>query len=432
MRLDVDALGTFYEMAQEGAGLAASRLTAMTGLPARVGVTHVNFARGSSVRRDLGDGTERAGVRVSLSEGVDGTSLLLFDRESVGTVTETVTDDVAAADRERARESAVTEVGQIMNNGYVDGWANVLGTTIDVSPPTYVEGSDPRAFLGGSTPAPDGDELALVFRNAAETTEREITFRHYLLPDRETVERLFRRRGNGRSIELEKLVGFDRIAHQGAEAAARSLSKMTGIDASVDIRRINFVSLDAIPNEVSTEPQVSVAFSFDGMPSGYLLILFDEHSARALAGAALDAPTTGEFGALERDTVQELANVMTSGMLDGWANLLETRIDHSTPAYAHDMGAAAVDPLVVGLGQRQEFAFVFDTRIRAVDTELDVDVFVIPDEADLKEALASFELDAVEGTPATASTEFPADGVGPNGVEADLDDFDWIREGEDP
>ena len=42
---------------------------------------------------------------------------------------------------------------------------------------------------------------------------------------------------------------------------------MTGIDASVDIRRINFVSLDAIPNEVSTEPQVSVAFGFSGMPN---------------------------------------------------------------------------------------------------------------------------------------------------------------------
>ena len=426
MKLDVDALGTFYEMAQEGAGLAASRLTSMTGLPTRVGVTHVNFARGTSVRRDLDDGLERAGVRVSLSGGVTGTSLLLFDGESAGTVTETVTEGAVPADPERARVSAVTEVGQIMNNGYVDGWANVLDTTIDVSPPSYVEGSDPRAFLEESTPAPRRDELAIVFRNAAETVEREITFRHYLLPDRDTVERLFQRRESDRSIELEKLAGFDRIAHRGAEAAARSLSKMTGIDASVDIRRINFVSLDAIPNEISTEPQVSVAFSFSGMPSGYLLILFDEPSARALVEAALDATTTAEFGAFERDTVQELANVMASGMLDGWANLLDTHVDHSTPAYAHDMGAAAVDTLVVGLGRRQEFAFVFDTQIRAVDTELDIDVFVIPDEADLKEALASFELDAVEGTSPTASTEFPVDAG-----EIDLDEFDWISEQEE-
>jgi len=426
VKLDVDALGTFYEMAQEGAGLAASRLTSMTGLPARVGVTHVNFARGTSIRQDLDDGVERAGVRVSLSEGVTGTSLLLFDGESAGTVTETVTDGTAATDPDRAFESAVTEVGQIMNNGYVDGWANVLDTTIDVSPPTYVAGSDPGAFLDDSARAPREDELAIVFRNAAETVEREITFRHYLLPDRGTVERLFQRRGSDRSIELEKLAGFDRIAHRGAEAAARSLSKMTGIDASVDIRRINFVSLDAIPNGISTEPQVSVAFSFSGMPGGYLLILFDEGSARSLVGAALDATPSGEFGAFERDTVQELANVMASGMLDGWANLLETRIDHSTPAYAHDMGAAAVDTLVVGLGRRQEFAFVFDTQIRAVDTELDIDVFVIPDEADLKEALGSFELDAVERTSPTARTELPADADG-----TALDEFNWISEEED-
>jgi chemotaxis protein CheC len=113
-------------------------------------------------------------------------------------------------------------------------------------------------------------------------------------------------------------------------------------------------------------------------------------------------------------------------MLDGWANLLDTHVDHSTPAYAHDMGAAAVDTLVVELGQRQEFAFVFDTQIRAVETELDIDVFVIPDEADLKEALASFELDAVEGTSPTASTEFPVDEG-----EIDPDEFNWISDREE-
>ncbi|WP_240334663.1 hypothetical protein [Halorussus sp. MSC15.2] len=92
-------------------------------------------------------------------------------------------------------------------------------------------------------------------------------------------------------------------------------------------------------------------------------------------------------------------------MLDGWANLLDTTIDHSTPAYAHDMGAAVVDPLVVGLGESQEFAFVFDTRIEAVDTEVDLDIYVIPDEADLRAALGEFDMGRVADTTPEADTD---------------------------
>jgi chemotaxis protein CheC len=76
--------------------------------------------------------------------------------------------------------------------------------------------------------------------------------------------------------------------------------------------------------------------------------------------------------------------------------MLDTKIDHSPPAYAHDMGAAVVDPLIVGLVEQQEFAFVFDTRIDADDTAFDIDIYVIPDEDDLRTALDALDVEKVD------------------------------------
>jgi chemotaxis protein CheC len=417
MKLDVDTLGTFYEMAREGAGLAASRLSSMTDIPARVNVTHLNFTRDASIARELA-GEEWVGIRVRLSDGFGGTSLLLFDAESAETIARAVTEDIPTVEDGTLLDSTVTEIGQIMNNGFVDGWANVLDTNIDVSAPTFVASRSDDRFLPDAATT---DDLAVLFQNDLEAVGEQLAFRHYLVPDPDTVRRLFRAESEERAIEFEKLVGFDRIAQRGASQVAANLTQMSGIQMDVDIRRIDFISLDAIPSEVSTEPMVGVAFSFAGMPSGYLLFLFDERSARTLVGRSLDEPVAEEFGGFERDAIQEMSNVMASGMLDGWANLLDTTIDHSTPAYAHDMGAAVVDPLVVGLGEAQEFAFVFDTSIEAVDTEVDFDIYVIPDEDDLREALGAFDVERVADTRPEADTDLDDAEAALDGTEADLD-----------
>ena len=392
MMLDVEALGTFYEMAREGAELAAGRLTPMTGIQTRVGVTRLDFTTGPAIRAELDDGVRKVGIRVELSGGIDGTSLLLFDEESAREVAATLTEGLEAG----LTQSAVAEVSQIMNSGFVDGWADVLGTEIDVSTPEYVDGTTPDAFLDADDVAPT-DELALVFRSKIEAVGTEFAFKHYFMPERDSIEELFERRTSGYSLEYEKLVGFDRMAHRGAETVAENLTKMTGIDMDVDIRRINFVSLDAIPEDIPAEPQVSVAFSFDGLPSGYLLFLFSERSANQLVEATVGESAGDEgLSPMGRDAVQELSNIMASGLLDGWANLLDTTIDHTTPTFAHDMGAAVVDPLIVGLSEGQEFAFVFDTRLKAVDTEFDLDIYAIPNETDLERALERLDVTDVE------------------------------------
>jgi chemotaxis protein CheC len=404
VRLDVDALSTFYEMARGGADLAATRLAAMTGIRTRVRVTRLNFTTPETIYSELDDGVRKAGITVTLDGGLAGTSLLVFEEESAESVASALAEELRSDLQADVFESAITEVSQIMNNGFVDGWANVLGTEIDVSAPTYVEGPAPDDLLSMADLPGAEDELAVAFRSKLDAVEADLRFQHYLLPDRESVTRLFQQHAGDRSIDYQKLAGFDRMAQRGAEEVARNLTQMTNMETGIDVRRINFISLDAIPGEVTNEKLVSVAFSFDGGMSGYLLFLLDQYSAERLVETTVgQLPADGGFGALGRDAVQELCNIMASGLLDGWANMLDVKIDHSTPAYAHDMGAAVVDPLIVGLVEDQEFAFVFDTHIDAADTEFDVDIFVIPDGGDLRSALDDLNVDRVDDAQVAAT-----------------------------
>ncbi len=411
MRLDINALGTFYRMAREGAGLAAGRLTHMTGVETRVGVTKLNFMRGREIRRDLGDETGRVGINVELTGAIEGHSIVVFDREGAGKIVDALlaeadsTGELEADTEEfdRMSQSAVTEVGQVMNSGFVDGWADVLEAVIDVSTPTFVEGKSADPFMDDLTNAPGPNDFALLFRNQIETVDAEIEFDHYLFPEPDSMATLLEQLRMSDGIEYDKLDGFDRMAEQGAEEMAKTATTLTGIETSVEIRRLNFVSLEVIPEQVPDEKLVTVAFEFDGVPSGYLFFLFDEESATEIVDAMVPMSIEGDpFDEMGRSAITELGNIMASGFLDGWANVLDTTIDHSTPEFIHDIGTAAVDPIIVQLGETQEYAFVFDTLVVADGRAFDCEVYAIPDESDLERALNDLDVDRIEETPTTA------------------------------
>ncbi|WP_254529530.1 chemotaxis protein CheC [Natrinema gelatinilyticum] len=414
MKLDVNALGTFYRMAREGAGLAAGRLTHMLGVETQVGVTKLNFMRGQEIRYDFEDSTEKVGVRVKLTGAIEGYSVLVFERENALRVVETllagassdadVDTDIGDVDEfDEMTKSAATEVGHIMNSGFIDGWADVLEAVIDVSTPEFVEGESAEPFFGDIDEAPADDDLALLFQSQIETVGTEVGFSHYLFPKRKSMSTLLERLRTSDGIEYDKLDGFDRMAERGAEEVAKTATTLTGIDTSVEIRRLNFVSLEAIPAQVANQKLVGVAFEFDGMPSGYLLFLFDEESAHEIVDAMVPMNVEEDgFGEMGTSAITELGNIMASGFLDGWANVLDTTIDHSTPKFIHDIGAAAVDPVIIQLGENQDFAFIFDTVVVADDREFNCEVYAIPDESDLERALNDLDVDRIEETPTTA------------------------------
>lgn len=390
MRLDTETLSTFYEMARQGAGLAANRLTRMTGVESHVSATRIEFSSPEHVAAELSNADTNTGTIVDLGGGLTGQTLLLFETESALTIARRLVeklDDETEHSTEHLIQSAVPELCAIMNNGFVDGWANVLERDVTVSMPRFFP--DESTVTGIDTTG----EMALLFRSKISVHGSEIEFKHYYIPGQETVEELFAAQSG---IEYRNLVRFDRVAQQGTDRVTEDITQLTGMRTSIDVHNVSFLALDAIPEAVPNERVASVAFSFDGTPSGYLVFLYDEYSAQKLANTMADTPPGDALGEMGRDAVKEASNIMASGLLDGWANALDTTIKHTVPAFTWDFGPAAVDPLVVALSETREFAFVFDTQVSASNESFDLSMYVIPDEADFEQAVDGVNPERIE------------------------------------
>jgi chemotaxis protein CheC len=406
MYLDTETLSTLYEMARQGSGLAADRLTAMTGIESRVTATRIEFPSPRELGDELAGTNLDSGTLVTLEGGLSGRTALVFDSDEFESIAQSLVADVTpeTATRDQLVKSAVPELCAIVNNGFVDGWANVLGVDVEVSTPWRVSDVTPEQLLE------DEEEVTIRFRSHIETYDTELAFEHYFAPEQETTRSLASARSG---IEYEKLAGFDEVAQRGAERGAEDLSQLTGTETDIQVHTVSFIALDAIPGAVPNERVASVAFGFEGTPSGYLLFLFDEMSARNLAGRMVGNEPAEGLGEMGRDALQEASNIMASGLLDGWANALETTIEHTTPAFTWELGPAAVDPLVASLSEDRAFAFVFDSEITAADDRFDVDIYVIPDEADIEAAIDAADPERM----AQASTR--ADTTVLNAEEAD-------------
>ena len=130
-------------------------------------------------------------------------------------------------------------------------------------------------------------------------------------------------------------------------------------------------------------------------PHGHVLFLFNAESAKQLAGGMIgdmaDSPPASEgFSDMERSAIQEIGNIMTSGFIDGWANVLETTIDMGTPTFTYGPGSGMIDDLV---GDRDDdMALMFDSRVHALDSDIDVTVYTFPELGELVDLMQEIEV----------------------------------------
>ena len=380
MKLDVKSLRTFSRLANSGAERAAGSVSQMTGIDTYVDVTKIELSSRGDVTEEM-DSRDLVSVRIGFSGGIDGETVLAFPREGAHQLVKTMMPGAGSADG--FVESGMNELGNIMIGGFVDGWADHLETPIEISTPTYVEvdGCGPLAHLEDGAKA----SRILVFRNEVEATDEAINFDLFMVPTAESISALATGEGQ-ETVPLDSFTSFSRVIAEGARQASSNISMMTGIDTDVEVCRLNFVPIEGVPSQLDDDPRTGVVLEFDGPPSGYLAILFDEDSAESVASALL--PDMGEReDEMRQSAIQEIGNIVTSGFVDGWANALETKIEISPPTFVDDPGPTIVDPLVADLARSQEYAFLIDSTIRTPDRAFTCDIYALPDEAELRTAL---------------------------------------------
>ncbi|WP_169302395.1 chemotaxis protein CheC [Halorientalis salina] len=202
------------------------------------------------------------------------------------------------------------------------------------------------------------------------------------------------------SVSLDKLSVFSDLTKEGTEAAAERVTTMTGIETTTEIAGITFTPIEDIPENLEDGDYVGTTGEFEGTPSGYLVIMFDERSAKNIAEAMMPVDPGEEDGLTEmhESAIEELGNIMTSGFIDGWANVLQTSVDHTPPEFAEEMEAAFMEILTDQLGQFQTHAFSIESAMHTDELDFNCKIHALPNEAELEKALDSLMVERRDET----------------------------------
>ncbi|MDR5656854.1 chemotaxis protein CheC [Halodesulfurarchaeum sp. HSR-GB] len=379
MRVDLASLGTFNRIGTAGATTAAEALATLTDAETFVETTKVNFAPIDSIDALVAD--FETAIAVEYEGGLEGHALLVFDGESADFVLSELAGTGPDPD-----PAYLNEVGNILTSSFVDGWAEQLAETIDISTPTTIE--DPTQRV------PDADlaEFSFVFESQIEVgTGHECRF--YLLPDPTSFLEMLQEAAADASdsaVSVQELSTFIRLTAAGAETVAENLEAMTGLATDVAVTHLDFVPIKDVSGAVDESEYVGTVFEFSGVMDGFLAVLFEAEHARTVTEALVPGDATDE--GIQRSAIEEIGNITASGFIDGWANALGTTIDHSVPDFVDDLGQAVLESVAVQLGRNQEFAYVFDVAITAEDP-LTCRLFAFPDADGFQSVISALDED---------------------------------------
>ncbi len=402
MHVDVQSLETFNRLAHEGAQAATQSMAQLTGNEADVEVTRVSLIDRADIGEELGQ-QELVGVQFDFDGALSGETVLVFDRASTDDIVETLVP--AGIDDPAMARSSVEEVGNIMMSGFIDGWADYLEATIEHTPPEYIERTGAEV-LPEAPGASERDQL-FVFRSEIDWLDTSINFYIYMLPVFDQLAGLMTDHTTEDAIPIEKLEVFNRMTRKGTETAAENVSTMAGIETEAEVTQLSFCPIEDVPKQIGTDTYIGTVVEFTGLPSGYLIVLFDEQSAKTIAEELMPVAVDGEgLTDQHKSAIEELGNILTSGFVDGWANVLQGAVDHTPPRLVHDMGRAIVDPLAAQLGQKQRHAFVVDSKMQTDELAFECEIHALPDEEQLRAALEELRVDRADQTEADVEQIF--------------------------
>lgn len=384
MLIDIGKFSAVDRRTREGAADASSRISRLTGVETNVDTSSITVVPRAEASSSLSGNSIR--VSIGLSGYFDGEVIIGFDE---GSVRQFLNELVPGGDDEfgDAHRSAVKEVCNIMVSGYIDGWADEAGTAIEISPPTLSE-EDATASSFHDAES-DVEEYSLQLNTDVEAVGTEAKFNICLFLERESLEEVLGSDSTDDGVDLDRLAVLENVASSATPTVAGNLEAMTGIDALVTVTHLDIMSVETVLRRADESVRVGVIFQFEGpdSPEGFMVILFDEESARSivetLVGPVDGGDEDGRLPSAGRSALSEIGNVMASGFVDGWANEIGTRIETSPPTYVHDMHRSIVDDVVLRLAEDQRFVVTFRTAIEADDEAFDCDIYALVRAADL-------------------------------------------------
>jgi chemotaxis protein CheC len=192
-------------------------------------------------------------------------------------------------------------------------------------------------------------------------------------------------------IDIRRLRDVNELAKAGAETVAQHLTQLTGVETEMQITKINVLDVEDLGTHLGRDRVVGVNVPLLERPHGSVLILFDDESAKTLAHTMVGGEGNGEpgYSEMERSAIKEVGNIMTSGFIDGWANVLGRTIDISTPQLLRAEGDTIVEHSVDP--GTHEIALLFDSTLEAPDVDVSATIYTFPDVEEFVDLINSID-----------------------------------------
>ncbi len=181
-------------------------------------------------------------------------------------------------------------------------------------------------------------------------------------------------------VDIRKLSFINEMAKVGTNGVADNMSKLTGEDAQMEVTKTNFIDVDDIESQLEPGKRVGVRVRLLDAPHGHILILFPEASAKKITAIMLHdvVDDMGDVsGKMARSAVEEMGNMMASGFIDGWADVLGRAIDIAAPQLVY-APASDIVTRTAGLGG-EDLALFFDSDLTVPSYQIEAEIYAFPD-----------------------------------------------------
>jgi chemotaxis protein CheC len=193
-------------------------------------------------------------------------------------------------------------------------------------------------------------------------------------------------------VDIRKLSFINEMAKVGTNGVADNMSKLTGEDAKMEVTKTNFIDIQDIKTQMDAGKRVGVRVRLMEPPHGHILILFPEESARKITALMLSDMVddmSEVSGEMARSAVEELGNMMASGFIDGWADVLGRTIDIATPQLVYAPAGEIVER-TAGLGG-EDLALFFDSNLTVPSYDIDAEIYAFPNLEEFVEMVNGIE-----------------------------------------
>ncbi len=181
-------------------------------------------------------------------------------------------------------------------------------------------------------------------------------------------------------VDIRKLSLINELAKVGANGVADNMGKLIGKEAQMEVTKTSFIDVADIESQLDSGKRVGVRVRLLEEPHGHILVLFPEASAKKITALMLRDVVddmSNVSGKMARSAVEEMGNMMASGFIDGWADIIGETIDTAAPQLVH----APIGDIVVrtaGLGD-DDIALFLDSSLNVPSYQIEAEIYAFPD-----------------------------------------------------